>query len=95
MAMKMPTIFDCNMKECAYNAEKNCHAMAITIGSASQICDTFMKRAQKGGVMDMVGSVGACKVEGCKFNDSLECMAEGIHIGMHADHAECDTFAAR
>lgn len=69
--------------------------MAITIGSASPICDTFLRRAKKGGVQDMNGSVGACKIDSCKFNESLECMADGIHIGMHADHAECDTFAAR
>jgi hypothetical protein len=34
-------------------------------------------------------------VANCKFNDSLECVAEGIHVGRHADHPECDTFASR
>ncbi len=93
MAMKMPMIISCNMMNCAYNKDETCHAMAITIGASSPVCDTFIERAEKAGAMDMVGSVGACKVANCKFNESLECMAEdGIRMGMHTDHAECDTF---
>jgi hypothetical protein len=95
MTMKMPMIIDCKMTECAYNTNKKCHAMAITVGGPAPLCDTFIKRGQKGGVQEMNGSVGACKVETCSFNNSLECTAEGIHVGVHADHAECDTFSPR
>lgn len=95
MTMKMPMILDCNMMDCAYNNGNACHAMAITIGDSSPVCDTYLERSQKGGVMDMVGSVGACKVDRCKFNKMLECTADGVHVGIHADHAECDTFAVR
>jgi hypothetical protein len=69
--------------------------MAITVGDISPICDTFMKGERKGGVMDMSGSVGACKTEKCKFNESLECSALDIHVSRHTDHAECNTFQAR
>ena len=95
MELKMPKIIDCSMKECAYNTDKLCHAMAITVGSKSPMCDTFMKRKQKGGMKEMNGSVGACKIDNCTFNQSLECTADGIHVGIHADHAECETFQVR
>ncbi len=70
--------------------------MAITVGSAGHpMCDTFIKASQKGGVMDMKGGVGACREADCKFNQALECSASGIHVGLHADHADCSTFALR
>lgn len=95
MMMKMPMIIDCKMTECAYNANKKCHAMAITVGGPEPMCDTFLKRTKKGGVPDMNGSVGACKVANCNFNQSLVCSAEAIHIGVHDNHAECDTFSPK
>ena len=69
--------------------------MAITVGGAHPICDTFLNVPQKGGVSDMIGGVGACKEDECKFNQLLECTAAGIKVGMHSDHADCKTFAAR
>jgi len=96
MAVNMPKILDCMVMDCSYNKSKECHAMAITVGSENHpMCDTFMKSPQKGGVMEMVGSVGACKEADCKYNKSLECAASGIHVGAHDGHADCSTFAAR
>lgn len=96
MAISMPKILDCMVVDCSYNRNKECHAMAITVGSGGHpLCDTFIKASQKGGVMDMMGSVGACREAGCKFNQALECSASGIHVGRHADHADCSTFASR
>ena len=95
MAKSMPKILDCMVVDCSYNRNKECHAMAITVGSGGHpMCDTFIKASQKGGVMDMMGSVGACREAGCKFNQALECSASGIHVGLHADHADCSTFAS-
>jgi hypothetical protein len=54
-----------------------------------------MKRDRKGGMKEVTGSVGACKIDNCAFNESLECTADGIHVGIHADHAECETFQTR
>lgn len=93
---EMPSVFECMMEDCAYNTAKKCHAMAITVGGGMcPLCDTAMKAAKKGGVMDTMGAVGACKVEGCQFNDSLECGANGIRVTLHERHAECGTFKAR
>lgn len=94
MAVKMPKILDCVMSDCSYNKNKECHAMAVTVGGSHPMCDTFFKSSQKGGVMD-IGGVGACKVSDCKFNKALECSASGIHVGVHQDHADCSTFATR
>jgi uncharacterized protein DUF1540 len=96
MAISMPKILDCMVMDCSYNKNKECHAMAITVGSGGHpMCDTFVKLSQKGGVMDMMGGVGACREAGCKFNQALECSASGIHVGRHADHADCSTFTSR
>jgi hypothetical protein len=91
--MKMPMINACSITECAYNMEKRCHALAVTIGDNFPRCDTFMKRDSKGGDMDAIGGVGACKVEKCKYNMNLECSAESINVSMHSGQAECATFA--
>lgn len=91
--MKMPMIIACTITECAYNMEKRCHALAITVGGSTPICDTFLKRAGKGGDQDSIGGVGACKVTSCKFNLKLECSASGISVSMHSGQAECATFS--
>jgi len=73
--------------------EEKCHAMAITVGGgACPLCDTVMTASKKGGVAKAIGCVGACKVENCRFNKSLECGANSIHVKMHDDHTECSTF---
>lgn len=94
--MEMPKVFECMMEDCAYNTQRQCHAMAITVGGGMcPLCDTAIKAVKKGGVMDMTGSVGACKVENCQFNGSLECQANGIRVTLHERHAECGTFKVR
>jgi len=95
MPFKMPQIINCIVTECAYNSNNMCRAMAITVGSACAACDTFTKQSQKAGIPDATGSVGACKISSCKYNDALECTANGIHVGRHEDHAECNTFSPR
>lgn len=70
--------------------------MAITVGdSRHAACDTFFKSKNKGGVSDITGGVGACKVESCKFNKMLECSATGINVSAHSGHGDCITFAQR
>lgn len=96
MAMSMSKISGCEVTECAYNSNKNCHTMAITVGAeACAMCDTFKKSDMKGGDVSTIGSVGACKADSCKFNESLECTAENIMVGIHASHADCTTFSMR
>lgn len=69
--------------------------MAITVGSDHAMCDTYYKASQKGGDGDVIAGVGACKVENCKYNRSLECAASGINVGVHSGHADCVTFESR
>jgi hypothetical protein len=95
MPMQMSKIVECNAEECAYNNTGKCHAMAITVGSAEPSCDTFFAGNRKGGVPDMIGGVGACRMEDCKFNQSLECSLSGVNIKAHADHADCLTYKAK
>lgn len=95
MAMTMPRITKCEMTECSYNKNSECHAMAITVGGSHPMCDTFMKASRKGGVADMTGGVGACKVEDCRFNSMFECSASGINVAIHSGHADCATYSPR
>lgn len=96
MAVQTPKVLDCSVTECSYNTNKQCHAVAITVGdSTCAMCDTYFKSSQKGGAMELTGSVGACKEADCKFNNSLECSASGIHVANHMGHADCSTYSRR
>ena len=96
--MTMPKISECQVKDCSYNKDNDCHALAITVGDEKcPGCDTFMKSGKKGGNPDSHGSVGACKADSCKHNKSLACSADSIQVGLgtHGCHAECRTYSAR
>lgn len=95
MAMQMPKILNCDVTECSYNKKSECHAIAITVGGLHPACDTFIAGKTKGGIPEMTGGVGACKMENCRFNNKLECSASGINVKHHSDHADCQTFSAR
>lgn len=94
--MNMPRISRCEVTECSYNRDNQCHALAITVGDAScPMCDTFIQAGSSGGGLSVIGGVGACKTSTCKHNQSLECTADSINVGMHSRHADCKTFAPR
>lgn len=97
MAMKMPKVMDCTVKDCAYNMDKACHAMAITIGEDAHTpaCDTFFQSKTHGGVKDMTAGVGACKTADCQYNRDFECSAPNIHVGMKGKQPDCLTFEMR
>ena len=97
MGMKMPKVMGCSVDSCAYNTEKSCHAMAITVGepAGDPSCDTFFIAEKHGGVMDMTAGVGACKLADCKFNKDYECSAASISVGMQQGKPDCMTFEAR
>ena len=92
----MPRIKGCEVTECAYNIDRNCQAIAITVGnSQSARCDTFYRHS-KGGIKGLNGGVGACKVDSCKFNTDLECFADqGIKVAQKSGEATCATFSPR
>lgn len=96
MPMTMPKIADCQVSDCSYNKDKQCHALAITVGDGNcPMCDTFANLSKKGGDPNMVAGVGACKADNCKYNKSLECTADSIQVGKSCSHADCKTFSAR
>ena len=93
MTMKMPKVKRCDAEECAYNIKNKCHAIAITIGGwSAPKCDTSLIAPTKGGVPDMTAGVGACKIDNCQFNKSLQCMAKCIRVKMYTLDVECATF---
>lgn len=98
MEKQMVKINSCNVTQCSYNKHNSCHTMAITVGGPSDpcpCCDTYLESSQKGGIMDVQGGIGACKVENCSYNQSLECTASGVDVGMHQSHPDCVTFKPR
>lgn len=97
MATKMSKISACEVTDCSYNKGRQCHALAITVGGpeACACCDTYLHKPGKGGTADVSAGVGACKVDDCKFNMSLECSAPDIKVGLHHGHADCKTFSMK
>ncbi|MGE5308713.1 MAG: DUF1540 domain-containing protein [Deltaproteobacteria bacterium] len=95
----MPKVIDCAAVKCAYNKEKRCHAIAITVGGPGDVCplcDTEMYWRKKAGIPGQEGEVGACHKADCEYNNKLECDAQpGIHMGVHKEHADCETYIKR
>lgn len=92
---EMVKIVSCDVTDCSYNKHNSCHTLAITVGGPSDpcpSCDTYLHSSHKGGIPDIQGGVGACKVESCAMNKSLECSAPSVKIGMHQSHPDCMTF---
>lgn len=96
MAISMPKISKCDVTDCSYNTDRKCHTLAITIGDSScPMCDTFLQAEDKGGDIEVLGGVGACKSSECTFNSAFECSAGSISVGEHSDHADCLTYKPR
>jgi len=96
MSKKMPSVSECEMSECAYNQQRVCHALAITVGDDTcPMCDTYFDSDSKGGFGDETGTVGACKESDCQFNNALECSAPNIKVASHSGHADCSTYKPR
>ncbi len=97
MGREMPKVSDCSVSNCAYNSNKACHAMAITVGDEPNdpTCDTFFQSSTHGGAKDATAGVGACKAADCQFNEEFECSAPNIHVGMKEHEPDCLTFQPR
>ncbi len=89
--MEIPKVLACSVNECAFNSNKECHALAINVGGHHPACDTFTNHGHNAGGTENMG-IGACKVDHCKFNKSLTCSAPGITVGHHEHHADCKTY---
>jgi len=92
ITVDVPEVGNCSVRHCAFNREGNCHAQAITVGdSIDPICDTFMA-SERHNRRRAHGGVGACKVASCRHNDDLLCTADSVRVGMHDQHARCETY---
>ncbi len=91
----MPEIEECEAEDCSFNANGNCHAIAINVGGIGDecpSCDTYINVVDKGGIQNVIAGVGACKVQDCTHNKMLECTAKSVSIKLHAQHADCATY---
>lgn len=93
---EMPVVSKCEIRNCSYNVNNNCHAKAITIGDESNPgCDTFFDTATHNRETKRMAGVGACKVSECQYNDDFECTAESISVGVAKGKINCLTFASK
>lgn len=93
--LTMPKVSECEAKECAYNVNHMCHALAINVGGAVPECDTFVKKHSACVPAGDESGVGACRVEDCQFNECLICTAADIRVKWQMDSALCGTFKKR
>ncbi|MDD2486355.1 MAG: hypothetical protein PHX89_03580 [bacterium] len=38
------------------------------------------------------GKVTWCSAVDCGYNEDMKCIADGVAINMHVDHADCETY---
>lgn len=93
--MHVPQVRLCEVSECGYNGDRQCHAVAILVGDDHPRCDTFTPNHMRAGASGQRANVGACKVDHCTFNHNLLCSAPDILVAHHSGHADCVTFRPR
>ena len=87
----MPPVAKCDVNNCFFNRNNNCHAPAINIGGDKPICDTFIAEGHHINRSDMA-MVGACHVRDCRWNKDMLCNAQGITVSLKSGEADCVTF---
>jgi len=93
MTLEMPRVAHCDVDTCVYNAEKKCHAKAITVGDhSSPACDTFFVGNSHVSSRNIQAGVGACKVEDCEFNHEYECQQNEVQVGKSKGFVLCLSF---
>lgn len=92
--MEMSRIDNCSMSSCTYNANRECHTFAISVGPHA-LCNTFYMAKLRAAMKNANGGVGACVASDCKYNEKLECNAGNIKVGNHDAHADCKTYSPR
>lgn len=84
-------VLACNVEQCSWWRNRECHAMNISVGDMHPTCDRYTTAAvdQQDSELPQVDN---CLVQQCKYNDANGCVAPGITVGHHAEHADCETF---
>lgn len=94
--MDMPRVVKCEDWECAYNLDATCHALAITVSDGMHPkCLTYWNSEKKGGDIDAIAGVGACRECNCVYNNRLECQASQVQIGQRQNLYDCLTFSRK
>jgi hypothetical protein len=39
-----------------------------------------------------IGRVVLCSARDCSYNQASKCVAESVHVMLHQDHADCNTY---
>jgi hypothetical protein len=92
---EIPQVKQCKATDCAYNRDKACHALAITIGqSDNPICNTYLV-SDTHTTTEQIGGVGSCKVSSCFHNADFECHADGIQVDHASSEVVCKTYKRR
>ena len=39
-----------------------------------------------------IGHVVLCSAKDCDYNMNAKCIAEAVHVMLHSDHADCNTY---
>lgn len=86
----------CSADGCFYNHDKVCTARAITIGSATPKCETWMTAEKAHSCKQNSALVGACHMGNCQHNRDYFCHAvDDIDVDMMSNSACCSTFMAK
>ncbi|MCC5874807.1 MAG: DUF1540 domain-containing protein [Candidatus Sumerlaeia bacterium] len=90
------TVNQCTATDCAYNDDRACRALAITVGEPSaHTCATYEPKQKKVATQVTVANVGACKASNCIHNAELSCKAAEVTIGMESGQVRCMTFESK
>jgi hypothetical protein len=92
MECEIGMVIACQVQECSYNENRECHAGKIQVGDVGThaACDTFTTaQVEEQGSQVMVEN---CDVSKCKFNEHMMCRAPAVSLGHHETHAECDSY---
>ena len=42
--------------------------------------------------MGDIGRVVLCSAQDCAYNQNTKCVADAVHVKLHSDHADCNTY---
>lgn len=93
--MVVSPVLSCNVHKCAYNKSGECHAAAVNIGPEHARCETFTRSVMMSVTHKAESQVRECQMSACKWNRHYCCMACGVIVASHEDHADCFTYVPR
>ena len=91
-SQEMTEVAGCGVTPCAFNKNKQCHALAINVGNThDHRCDTMLRSIQHT-LQTKTAGVGACKAADCVHNVNFECEADAVNVGIKFGQVECLTY---